>query len=611
MKKLRITVLSLVMLFTMLFGGTGAFAAYGEVEVSPRLEVFQVTPEKTQVNAGDEFNVNIVIGSNGNTQLGLYNVRAALASVDTQAGFMPVGTQAYLDIGTLAANDRRTVTYKVKASKNMPTGKYLLEIAFSGTDYQNNSLPECIASCYIDVVNPDGAVKPDGNLEASFILSNASIPEGTGSSNLATNLKIEFKNVTSNAAYETKIQLGGFNDAITLDSFTDTYLVGKVEGNSVAAAEFPIVFAKKPQKSNVLTANITYKDNNGNLIDGGVFNIYLNAKENESSDISDGDAVFTPRVIVSDYEVSTDRILSGDEFTLSFTLKNTSEQLAIKNVTVSVSAMDSGTTSIGAVFTPIEGGTSFYTASIGKGETQEYSINLKTNAAAGAKSYPVTITYSYEYEVDKMVSSGNGTSDINLQVYQPIKLELMQYFPPTECYGYSGAGISFQYYNKGKNPMTNLSISVEGDFQLMSSQQTYVGTLAASSYDEFFDTIIPVSEFVAGDVLNAVLVFTFTDASDNEQRVEYPFSVTMMEEISIDPGDDDKIDWDHVIGWDDNGNPIYDYDTVETDTESEGLAWWVWAIIGGGALIVVIIVIVIIVKVKKSKNNNEDDDDDI
>ena len=53
---------------------------------------------------------------------------------------------------------------------------------------------------------------------------------------------------------------------------------------------------------------------------------------------------------------------------------------------------------------------------------------------------------------------------INLPVTQPIKFELMEWNPPTEC-PIDGTSIFLsQYFDKFKNPMTNLAVSVVGDF---------------------------------------------------------------------------------------------------------------------------------------------------
>ena len=103
------------------------------------------------------------------------------------------------------------------------------------------------------------------------------------------------------------------------------------------------------------------------------------------------------------------------------------------------------------VFSPVSGSSSFYTASLAKNSESEYSIVLKTNAAAGTKSYPVTISYTYEYANGGAYEQGQGSMDINLAVVQPIKFELSDWYPPTECYGWDGCSISFTYYNKSKN----------------------------------------------------------------------------------------------------------------------------------------------------------------
>ncbi len=454
---------------------------------------------------------------------------------------------------------------------------------------------------------------------ASFSLVKASIPEGKGRSNLATKLSLEFKNNTNYEARNLKIKLTGLGDII-LNTYTDTVEVGNVEGGGTAKAVFPIKFAEYPTQQPMLTFELVYEGAVGEVTES--FNVYLQATEKKKEEeVPQEQATMKPKVIVASYSVEADNenneVVSGEEFTLKFVLENTSSEKDLRNMTVKVtpgynaSSSTSGTSS-GPVFSFIDGTSSFYTDVFEKSAKKEYSIRLKCSSTAGAGSYPIDIEFDFQYDLGNSYSDGNGSLSINLPVTQPIKFDLMEWYPPTEC-GPEGTMISFQYFNKSRNPMTALAITVEGDFSMPTQ---YVGSLAASSYDNFSGTITPNDPSAIGETKHAVLVFTFEDAAGTEQRIEEPFDVTIVEGTGM--GDDLGMggDWggemmydptlpEPGMEFDEFGNP------VSSDSVSEGgLPLWAKIAIPAAAALVVIIAAVVVVKKVKAKRNADDEDED-
>ena len=300
-------------------------------------------------------------------------------------------------------------------------------------------------------------------------------------------------------------------------------------------------------------------------------------KDDEKEEIAEDEAKLKPKVIVSSYSVEANNenneILSGEEFTLKITLKNTSLDTDLQNMTVKVtpamgnSASSGNNTSTlsGPAFSIVDGTSSFYTETFEKDSTKEYSIKLKCTASAGAGTYPVQVSFDFQYLRGKTYeSSSDSELTINLPVSQPIKFDLMEWEPPTEC-GPDGVEISFQYFNKSKNPMTALGIGVEGDFTMPTQ---YPGSLGASSYDYFSGTITPVDPTAVGQTKQAILFFTFEDSAGAEQKIEYPFDVTITETSTLAGGDmgdmgmgmgmgaDNMIPVDPNMTYDEFANPV-------------------------------------------------------
>ena len=587
---------------------------------SLRLNVFGTAPNGEAVSASCDFNIDVLsqavngklLISNASVDASevsagsLFNVRFFASGSGVSHVKASVSGNGFTMAGSLASQEVKLNSWNVVtvlADENLETGRYQLVLNLDSIDASGIMVSD---SCNfnIDVTN-DSVILDESQDLPDFVLVNASIPEKTGKADLSTNLTIQLKNNTGYDATDVKVTISNLG-AIILNSFTDTVEIGDVDGKETIKATFPIKFPKDPSEQMMLTAIVTYKGENSEVSES--FNIYLRCTENSApADTSS----LTPKVIVSNYQTDVEKIVSGDEFILTFVLKNTSVDKDIKNMTVNVipGADSAGN---GTIFSPIDGTTSFYTAQLNKSGELEYSIKLKTSASAGARSYPITISYNFEYENGGYYTSGQGSMDINLPVTQPIKFELMEWYPPTECYGADGCTISFQYFNKSKNPMSNLAVSVEGDFYMPTQ---YVGTLAASSYDFFYGQIYPNDPSAIGEMKQAILVFTFEDASSNEHRVEYPFDILICEGFVYDDsgmyGEEDIIYGPGVVF----DPEEFDDPSMSVDGESEGegiLPAWAWYAIGSGALVVIAIIIIVCVT-KKRKNallDDYDDDDD-
>ena len=560
------------------------------------------------VAAGDTFDVTFSAYLNNVYTNGIfgyaYSYGRGTVSV-SGTGFTLAGALAEQNI----SSGSNTVT--VLVDKSVETGRY--SVVLTVTFDVNGESFTASRTLNIDVENDtEEIIEPSGS---KFRLTAAAIPESKGKANLSTTLKISLKNDSDSVARDVKITLSNLGDII-LDTYTDVLEAGDLNAGQTVNASFPIKFPEvitAPQTTLVATA--TY------LVDGAAepvtenFNVYLQQRVTKEEEQAPEEATLIPKVIVSQYTTDVEKVASGEQFTLTFTLKNTSSAKDLYNMAVNVEpqGFTSGTTSSGPVFTFIDGTSSFYTDVLEKNGELEYSIRLKCSASAGAGSYPIKISYNYQYMDKGAYSSPMGDDmDLNIPVEEPIKFDLLEWTPPTEC-PLDGTVISFQYYNKSRNPMTSLSIGMEGDFEMPTQ---YVGTLNASMADYFNGTITPKADAQVGDVLTAVLVFTFEDAAGEEKRKEETFEVTVTEAaggmggMGGDMGDfGDFGDFgvmDPSIEYDENGMPISG-DSVE---ESGGLPLWAKIAIPSAAAVLLIVIIVVVVKKVKAKKASEDDDDD-
>lgn len=115
----------------------------------------------------------------------------------------------------------------------------------------------------------------------------------------------------------------------------------------------------------------------------------------------------TPKVILSEYSLSSDEIYPGDSFTVTFKLKNTSKN-TIMNLKCTISS-DKGD------FIPVDSTGSTYIKEIKGEQEEEISFNMKGVNKLEEKSYKLTIKSEYE--------DWNGKYEASDIIYVPVKLK--------------------------------------------------------------------------------------------------------------------------------------------------------------------------------------------
>lgn len=312
-------------------------------------------------------------------------------------------------------------------------------------------------------------------------------------------------------------------------------------------------------------------------------------KPEESSGGEGGEgSTLTPQVIIESYSYGEEpSVVGGSTFTLTMTLRNTSATTAIENVKMVVSSAADETT--GGVFTPANSSNSFYIDRVAPGGTFTESIDLTVKADASPKSYGVDIALDFQAKEGSNYQDLKSTETITIPVTQPDRFEVEDV--QISDYNYVGDSIycSVSYVNMGKNPIYNLTISVEGTGFSTAEPSAYIGNVEAGSGDYYEPSL---TADMAGPV-EGKIILTYEDAAGNQSTVERPFSTT-VQEMMVDPGIDMP---------------------VEPVVEETGLPLAGKIAIGAGAGVVVIVVVVVVLKLRKKRRRkavpdfDEDDED--
>ena len=298
----------------------------------------------------------------------------------------------------------------------------------------------------------------------------------------------------------------------------------------------------------------------------------------------------TPYLLLQEYSTGSGQVAAGSEFNLSFTCRNTSQQIDLENIIVKVAP--------GEGLQVVDSTNVFYLPIINKNDTfdKEVRIAALTNAEAG--SHPIDITFTYEYVMGGVRQKGEMTQQISVETIQPDRFsvdpvsDLLESSVGEEIY------ITSKYVNKSRGDIYNLSATLVGDFN-GAGQVEHVGNVAAGVSGEIEFSFTPdTAGTLAGEI-----AYTYEDAAGSVRSVSVPFSTTILEA----PADDMMTGMD--MNFDETVEPVVPEQSF-WDKLKDPNSWQMWAAVGGVCLVVVIIIVTVI-KRKKAAAEFEDDDETV
>ena len=458
---------------------------------------------------------------------------------------------------------KKEIKLKLRIKETADVGIYSLpfDITYvnsSGSSYSNKQ------TIYFEVV--DELSKP------LLVVRNVTNSPATVTADSENKLAFEIYNEGDLLARRVKLTLDGTSKDgfMVKDSITTRYFE-TINGKTSDRAEFDLLVSENIKKgTNELNVQLDYYDqDNTHYTDTRT--IYINNVQGTEGDTGKG----TPKIIISDYKVSPRDIVAGDKFSLNFTFKNTHLSKKITNMKVVVNSTD-------GTFIIDNSSNAFYVQNLDPQSEISKTISFRTKQDTLSGAYPITVNFEYE-DADGTSYSPNET--INIPITEKSNLSIDNISGPYELYQGNSGYVSFEYYNKGKASISNLSVSVEGDYTAK-SETNYIGNVepGKGSYSEV--------EVVANNPGEAsgTLVFTFEDSSGNVITTKRSFGGTVYEDMPMP---------------DYNDQPVINPD-VQPTQDNTGMPWWQLTLIGLGCFVVTLIIVrFITIKVMMKKIEEE------
>jgi len=331
-------------------------------------------------------------------------------------------------------------------------------------------------------------------------------------------LRLSVKNLGDSDVREVSLQLDGGDDLYFIGRSNVDYL-DNIGAQEVVRRDYRFGVNQAAKVAHYpLRLTLNYKDKRGNAYQG---------QETISISPSDLDIAYTtgkPRVLISKYTLSEERILAGNMFRLTFFIENTHFR-PVHNIKVSLGVIEvesttGGMATGGTVFSPVDGSNSFFIGRIPAGTVVEYSMDLYVDPTASAKTYIVPVKIEYE---DEDADSYLVDELINIPVTQEARLQLINLELPQRAVVGQPFSVVADIANAGRLPLDNVMVSIEGDFPKENASY-FFGQMQIGASDYFEGTIIPDKE----GRLTGNLVLSYLDNKNQQVTITEPFTVEVV-----------------------------------------------------------------------------------
>lgn len=559
--------------------------------------ISNVSFDRKSVVAGETNTLSFVIQNPNSTDL--YNVKFSVDGIVT--GKTEVSNIETIDV--LKAGSSVKITAEFLTFAETPEDLYDFTLSVSAVDAVGGTQTASKGAYFTVTKSSEFTEHSPKIIVDSYSLS----PTGVQPGKTAT-LKINLTNLGILTAENVKVSLGGYdNTQITLREVTSQKEAGNIDMNGKVSVEYSITLSKTfPQDTQVpMVLTLTYSDAIGNYYTDEANLTIMSISPQKEDEKPQTEPVYkTPKIIIESFTTEKDSINAGEEFNLTFVLKNTSEDFDVENITI---LLQNDTNNI---FTPVSASYSYFIEKIPANGTYEISIPLLPKISAESNIYAIGFAIDYEY-----LTKSNGVSayvqnsvkeTLSVKVVQPINIELSNVYVPEIVYEGDMFNISFTYNNKSRSNLYFLNIDLEGDFSFLDGKQE-MGSIP-SGYSDMFDGMAQVN--VPAGEYTFDIVFNFKDAMNKDAQFKYPCTVTV--EAAPVWNEEPVIGGDIMTEAPTIGKPVQSDPLPESNSDSsfavigEKTPW----IIAGVALVVVIIIIVVVVVVKKRKKALEDGADE-
>jgi len=283
------------------------------------------------------------------------------------------------------------------------------------------------------------------------------------------------------------------------------------------------------------STSVTFRSNYN--VYGWEINGKANATVNQVDDKEkDKLSPLKPHIIVNQYSYGERQIVAGENFTLNMSIKNTSAEIPLENIVMTISpetikSDTEGSTTGGLTITSASN--TYYIEKLDVGGSFSHSIDLKAQPNAAVGSHKVVVQFSFQY-VDEVNEKREESSDEENIAIPVTQIDRFSVDPITEIPDVLMAGedgyITVSFINRGKTTTYNISGVIKGNLP-SANQSQHFGNLEAGKAGTLDFEVVG---YEPGD-MKGEIVMQYEDENAEEIEISLPFSIRIEEQYIPEP----------------------------------------------------------------------------
>lgn len=235
-----------------------------------------------------------------------------------------------------------------------------------------------------------------------------------------------------------------------------------------------------------------------------------------------------PRVMVTDYKLSSENILPSEKSELEITVKNFSPSKAVRNVKLSITE-ESGDIKI-------EGMPTKYVERIYAGSTYVWKLTLTASKTAGIGEHKLTVSAEYE---DKYFNAYSSSDMISVNVMQTAGLDYDGIKLPAKVVQGETQSVSVKLMNTGKAVLRNCRVDFKID-GLESGGTLFIGEIPAGESKEG-NANLRVSQDSLGEVKGKATIYYEDELGESYSKsAELSTVIEKKVEVAETPAEEEE-----------------------------------------------------------------------
>jgi len=473
---------------------------------APSLAISKVSYPENGLQTGSTVPVKFTVTNKGS--LPAKDAVVTLSGLDT-AGFTVDGNGNRVTVPTLYKGMESQVTFNIRVADGMAAGSHPLTAHMEFKDDAGNPYSHD-AQIYLPVTAGDPQA-------AGLQIQDVSVSDK--SYGIDENIPVRFNLVNNGQTklYSVKVSLTA--DAVIIPKLASMKMFNVMEPGKSEPLEFMFAAKKEAETRNYpIAIDVEYKTKPD--ADAVKLTQYVGVNVVNKENAAAGNKS-VPKIIIDSYGTDPVIVRAGSNFLLNVSFHNTNSTKTVSNIKVNLTAPEE--TEGGNVFSPVNSSNTFYIDSIAPKSSIEMSRDFYTIPDAKAETYTLIANFEYEYEgLDG--APVTAQEQIGIPVVQQTRLESSAITMPPTSYAGQPIPLSFEFYNMGKVTLSNLMITVEGDFTNQTPNY-FVGNFEPGLSD-YYDSMITPNK--TGQLAGTV-VFEYDDAAGEHQEVRKEFTTTVEE----------------------------------------------------------------------------------